>query len=314
MIKIKKYEAIDKAVWDEFIENSKNGTFMLKRDFIDYHADRFEDFSLMFYDDDNLLAVMPASKHEEVVTSHGGLTYGGIISSRKMTMQMMLDIFDVLKIFLIDYKIKKLIYKCVPTLYHRYPADEDLYALFRNNAKLFRRDISTAIYIPNKINFSELRRRGIKKAEKNNLSVKQSFDFENYIDLLNGVLLMRHDAKAVHSKEEIKMLSEYFPENIKLFVAGNEEKIMAGVLIFDANQTVHAQYIANSDEGRNIGALDLIIDYLVNEYSKDKKYFDFGISTEQMGMYLNNGLINQKEMFGGRGIVYDFYEWVISNG
>ena len=71
------YKAEKKQVWDEFIDNSKNGTFMLKRDYMDYHADRFKDFSLMFYEDDKLIAVMPASLHGNEVRSHGGLTYGG---------------------------------------------------------------------------------------------------------------------------------------------------------------------------------------------------------------------------------------------
>lgn len=33
----------------------------------------------------------------------------------------------------------------------------------------------------------------------------------------------------------------------------------------------------------------------------------FGICTENNGNFLNEGLINQKQEFGGRGIVHDFY-------
>lgn len=82
---------------------------------------------------------------------------------------------------------------------------------------------------------------------------------------------------------------------------------MAGVLVFETPQVVHAQYIANSEEGREIGALDLVMDHLVNVFSAGHRYFDFGISTENSGRLLNGGLISQKEMFGGRGIVYDHY-------
>ena len=99
------------------------------------------------------------------------------------------------------------------------------------------------------------------------------------------------------------------PDIIKLYAAFDEkEKMYAGVVIFDTPQTVHAQYIANSEEGREIGALDLVMDYLINTYATGKKYFDFGISTEDDGRYLNCGLISQKEGFGGRAIIYDFYE------
>lgn len=309
MILVKKYCAEDKKIWDEFVDNSKNGTFMLKRDYMDYHSDRFEDSSLMFYEEDKLIALMPASKHGDELRSHGGLTYGGIISNKKMTAQKMLDIFDEMKKYLAGSNIKKLIYKCIPSIYHNYPSDEDLYALYRSNAKLIRRDISTTIFLSEKIKFSDLRKRGVKKAFKNGLIVKKSHDFKTYIALLADVLKLHHDTKPVHTAEELELLASRFPDIIKLYAAFDEKgKMYAGVVIFDTPQTVHAQYIANSEEGREIGALDLVMDYLINTYAVSKKYFDFGISTEDGGRYLNNGLISQKEGFGGRAIVYDFYE------
>lgn len=118
MIKTAKYYPLQKPIWDEFIENSKNGTFMLKRDYMDYHADRFKDFSLMFYEDDKLIAVMPASVHGDEIRSHGGLTYGGIVSNKKMTAQKMLDVLDSLTAFLKEQKIKHLLYKRIPSVYH----------------------------------------------------------------------------------------------------------------------------------------------------------------------------------------------------
>lgn len=309
MITIKKYSSTEQPIWDDFIDNSKNGTFMLKRGYMDYHSDRFIDNSLMFYEDDKLIALMPASKHGNELRSHGGLTYGGIITNKKMTAQKMLDIFDEMKKHLTECNITKLIYKCVPCIYHNYPADEDLYALFRNNAKLIRRDISTTIFLPEKIKFSDLRKRGAKKALKNGLLVKENHDFKTYIALLADVLKLHHDTKPVHTAEELELLASRFPDIIKLYAAfDEEEKMYAGVVIFDTPQTVHAQYIANSEKGREIGALDLVMDYLINTYAVDKKYFDFGISTEDSGRYLNNGLISQKEGFGGRATVYDFYE------
>ena len=298
-----------KNEWDKFVDNSKNGTFMLKRDYMDYHSDRFQDFSLMFYEDNKLIAVMPASVHGDEVRSHGGLTYGGIISTRKMTSPKMLEVFDSLKEFLKENNIEKLLYKRVPSIYHNYPSDEDLYALFINNATIVRRDISTAILMEDKINFNERRRRNIKKAIKANLKVVQSFDFDGYINLVNDVLSAYHGAKAVHTGAELKLLADRFPDVIKLFIAENEYKeMLAGVLIFDTPLTVHSQYIANSDKGRDIGALDMVFDYLINEYSVGKKYFDFGISNEEEGRVLNFGLVGQKQEFGGRGIIHDFYE------
>lgn len=311
MINILSYTPEKQPEWDAFIDGSKNGTFMLKRGYVEYHSDRFSDFSLMFYEDSKLIAVLPASLHGNEVRSHGGLTYGGIISDRKMTTSKMLEVFDALKIFLKEKGISMLVYKRVPSVYYSYPSDEDLYALFRNDAKLVRRDISTAVYLPDRIKFSELRRRGVKKAIKNGLEVCQSFDYDGYIALLTKVLSVHHATKPVHTGAELALLAGRFPEVIKLYCAYRGEEMMAGVLIFDTPQTVHAQYIANSEEGRNIGALDLVMDFLINTYAEGKTYFDFGISTEEGGTVLNYGLIGQKEMFGGRGIAYEFYEMEI---
>ncbi|MBO4520172.1 MAG: GNAT family N-acetyltransferase [Alphaproteobacteria bacterium] len=312
MIDVLPYNSEKRQEWDAFIDASKNGTFMLKRGYVEYHADRFTDFSLMFYKDGKLIAVLPASLHGEEVRSHGGLTYGGIISDRKMTTPEMLDVFDALKAFLAEKGVKKLLYKRVPSVYFTYPSDEDLYVLFRNGATLVRRDISTAVYLPDKIRFSELRRRGVKKAVKSGLEVRPSTDYDGYISLLTEVLSVHHGTKPVHTGAELALLAGHFPDNIKLYCAYRGEEMMAGVLIFDTPQTVHAQYIANSEEGRDIGALDLVTDYLINTYCAGKTYFDFGISTEESGTVLNRGLIGQKEMFGGRGVAYDFYEWNIT--
>ena len=178
MITIKKYTTTDMVTWDAFVDASKNGTFMLKRGYMDYHSNRFEDHSLMFYNDDELVALLPATLHGAELRSHGGLTYGGIIVGRKMTVQVMLSVFDVLKEYVRKSNILRLIYKRVPTIYYTYPSDEDLYALFRNGAKLVRRDVASTIYLPDRISFSERRRRGVKKSIKNGVVVQESNNYE----------------------------------------------------------------------------------------------------------------------------------------
>lgn len=311
MITVKLYSTENKQEWNEFLITAKNGTFMLNRNYMDYHSDRFDDFSLMFYEDNKLVAIMPASKHSEEIRSHGGLTYGGIITNKKMTAQRMLDIFEALKEFLILNKIKKLLYKRVPAIYFNYPSDEDLYALFVNDANLIRRDISTTIDLTNKIDFNERRKRNIKKAIKNNLIFRESNEYDTFINILRQVLETQHNTKPVHTADEIRSLAEKFPDNIKFYASYLEDKMQAGVVIFETPLVAHAQYIVNSDEGKSIGALDFVFDKLINDIYKDKRYFDFGNSNENAGRYLNVGLIGQKQEFGGRAIVYDFYEWKV---
>ena len=312
MIEITKYQPEYKELWNNFIKKSKNGTFMLDRDYMDYHSDRFQDNSLMFFNEkQELIAVIPANITDNVLFSHGGLTYGGVVSDKKMTVQKMLDIFDNLIKKKKKENIKKFVYKRIPWVYYTYPSDEDFYALFRYGASLIRCDISTAIYLPERIKFNERRKRNIKKAIKSDLKFKRTEDFEQYITILSEVLKIHHNTKPVHTADELRKLAQTFPDNIKLYAAYNSDNMLAGVLIFETETTAHAQYIVNSEEGRNCGALDLVFDKLINEIYTNKKYFDFGISTENQGRYLNEGLISQKQEFGGRGVVYEFYELIV---
>lgn len=308
MITIRRYNQNDAPAWDAFVDASKNGTFMLKRSYMDYHADRFQDYSLMFYNDEKLIALLPASVHGAELRSHGGLTYGGIVTDLHMTAQIMLQIFETLKVYMSQHKITSLLYKRIPVIYYMYPSDEDLYALFRNDAKLVRRDISSAIYLPNRIGFSERRRRGVKKAKKNGIVICESNEYSEYLSILSNILRKYHDAKPVHNVDEITLLANRFPENIKLFAAYRDNVMQAGVVAYVAPLVVHAQYIANSEDGRLCGALDAVVDYMIAKYADSKQYFDFGISTENEGLYLNEGLIQQKQEFGGRAVAYDFYE------
>ena len=293
--------------WDAFIDESKNGTFMLKRGYVEYHSDRFTDFSLMFYDEGKLVAVLPASLHGDEMRSHGGLTYGGIISDRKMTTKKMLSVLDSLLLYLKENNIKKLIYKRVPSFYHTYPADEDVYALFKNKAKLVRRDISTAIYLPDRIKLSKGKKWGISRAKQAGVVVKKFDDFNLFIEKENEVL-KRHNAQAVHTGGELKLLAKRFPDNIALYGAFLNDEFLAGTLVYVTPTVAHTQYITTTEKGRETFAFDFLGNELISNVYADKIWFDFGISTEDGGMMLNEGLCQQKETFGGRGFVYDFYE------
>jgi lipid II:glycine glycyltransferase (peptidoglycan interpeptide bridge formation enzyme) len=199
----------------------------------------------------------------------------------------------------------------MPYIYHSFPADEDIFALFRYNAKLIGRNVTSSIYLPQKIDFDESRQRSIKKALKNNLTVKRNYDFKDFMQILKEVLEERHGATPVHSLEEIELLAKKFPDNIRLFSSYKDDVMLAGVVVYESKNVAHAQYIANSNAGRDLGALELVFDYLINHQYLRKKYFDFGISTEQMGQFLNTGLIAHKEGFGARAVMQDIYELTV---
>jgi len=309
-MKIIKYTKDYKEEWDKFETNCKNSHFFFQRNYIEYHSDKFKDFSLMFFNkNEQVIAILPANIKDNTLYTHQGLTFGGFIVDDAIKTEVMLDIFEALKDYLKAFDISKVFYKCIPYIYHTRPSEEDRYALFINDARLVRRDVTTTLYLDNKIKYQDQRRRAIKKAIKNNLIFEEATCFKEYWKVLEETLSTQHKTKPVHTLVEIEKLARMFPNNIRLFVAKKDNVTLGGTLIFENNQIVHTQYLANSLEGRKQGALDFVIDKLINEvYVENKKYFDFGTSNEEAGRFLNAGLIAQKEGFGARAVVHDFYE------
>ncbi|GAB6054696.1 hypothetical protein JCM15415_00120 [Methanobacterium movens] len=306
-MEIKVYHPEDYALWNNFNENSKNGLFLFDRNYMDYHSYLFCDNSLMFYKNDKLIALLPAHREGGQLTSHSGLSFGGMITSKRMQTTLMLDIFRNLKQYLKEEGFKTLFYKAIPHLYHLIPAQEDLYALFRNQARLVRRDVSSAIKMDERISFNRNRRRNLKKSQDNGLEVSRSDRFSEFIEMENINLQNKYNTVATHTPQEMELLSSRFPDNIKLFVVEEEEEIISGVVVYESTQVAHAQYQTSNPEGIKSRAIDLIFSFLINDFYTDKKYFSFGISTRKQGNYLNQGLIKFKESFGARAVIHDFY-------
>lgn len=306
---VRQYEQSDRDTWNEFIESSKNGTFLFDRNYMDYHSNRFKDNSLMIFDSkEKLVAVLPANKRENILLSHGGLTYGGLITNDKITTPLVIEIFSDVLDHLKTKGFTTMVYKTIPYIYHRTPAEEDRYPLFLLKAHLSRRDVLSVVFRDYKVPYQERRHRSVKKALKNNITVKESTDFKEYWKILEWNLKTQYNLIPVHSYEEMEMLQGRFPDKIKLFASYCMDKMLGGLIIYETHTVAHNQYSANSEEGKTMGAVDIIFDKLLNEDYKDKPYFDFGISNEQEGNYLNKGLIEYKESFGARAITHDFYE------
>lgn len=307
MLTIKIYHSSDRDIWNSFVEKSKNGLFLFNRNYLEYHSDRFFDISLLFYESDKLIAVMPANRVDTVMYSHAGLTFGGIISNSKMTAIKMLEVFEALRNFLIDQKFTKLIYKAIPFTLHNIAAQEDLYALSVFGGRIVRRDLSSVIYMEPRLPFSKSKKCGISKAVKAGLIVRQTDDLCTFMQILEKAI-QKHGAAPTHTLEEMVLLSKLFTDKIKLFAAYEGNTMLAGVLIYEYGNVAHTQYMASGSKGRETGAIDIIIKVLLEDVYSGFKYFSFGTSTEHAGLYLNQGLVSQKEMFGARTIVQDFYE------
>ncbi|HXE64390.1 MAG TPA: hypothetical protein VN519_12670 [Bryobacteraceae bacterium] len=313
-MKIEAYNPSAREEWNSFITASRNGTFLFDRAYMEYHADRFPDHSrLMRNDKGELLAIFPASAAGDTVTSHGGLTYGGCIMSERMTAPLMLRGMTVLIESLKAEGFRQLIYKTIPRIFHRMPADEDQYALFSAGAELYRRDVWSVIEQSRRPPLQERRERSLRKAARRDLHIQETQDFAAFWEILAANLHERYGLKPVHSLEEILLLRSRFPLSIRLFGCFEGPLMMAGAVVYDTGSVAHVQYNAASPQGKELGALDLLLETLISQTYSSHAYFDLGSSTETDGRYLNRGLVEQKEGFGARTIAHDFYRLDLTN-
>ncbi len=306
-LSIRPYDPAEAEAWNRFVATSRSGTFLHDRGLMDYHADRFTDCSLVVEDAGRIVALLPANRDGDRVVSHGGLTYGGLLTGASMQAGQMVEIMAALAEWLRAEGVAQLSYKPVPHIFHAQPAEDDIYALTQVGAMPVRCDLASAIPMARRLPLAKGRKSGASKARREGVSVAEAEDFTPFWTVLAETLGARHDAAPVHTLDEIRLLKARFPDRIRLFVGQREGRVLAGVVMFDCGRVAHAQYMAAAPEGRDLGALDLVVKHLLDDVFARHDWFDFGISTTDGGRELNVGLSRQKEMFGARSVVFQHY-------
>lgn len=308
-IRIERYEACHRREWDDFVETAKNSSFLHRRDYMDYHSHRFTDYSLMAYQGERLVALLPANREGNVLYSHRGLTYGGwIMPLLHFNVVVMLQVMDAAVRYLKADGISEIEYRAMPHIYHNYPAEEDLYALFRHGAELTVSNVSTTIDLRCPLHFNTGAKSSVAFARKNGVTVGESQRFAEYWQILSQLLRERYDATPVHSLEEMQLLKSRFPEEIRLYCAEKDGELLGGIVIYRIGGVLHSQYTAATQQGWQYRVIPAIYQYIIANADKDIRYLDFGISNEDRGRYLNEGLVLQKCGMGGRAIVYNTYK------
>jgi hypothetical protein len=309
-LSVERYNANRRKEWDAFLNTAKNGTFLFNRGYMDYHSDRFADYSLIVSRGPEILALLPANRSADgPLVSHEGLTYGGLIVSRSATLLDVLQGFHACLRHLHEKGISQLLYKRIPSFYNTIADDEVGYALFLLDAHLYRCDCALVVNRADRLRFRKGRKSEISKARRFGVRVVQEPSFKPFWEkVLVPRLESRYGVKPVHSVEEITLLASRFPEHIRQFSAYRDDEIVAGTTIYETPGVAHAQYIAVTDEGQKIGALDFLFGWLIEEHYQNKAHFDLGICNEKGGRILNQGLLDWKEGLGGRSYTHDFYE------
>lgn len=309
------------SIWNEFVRNSRNATFLFERGYMDYHADRFEDCSLMAYRNGKLAAVLPANLSDMTLYSHQGLTYGGWVLPPSGV-----DCSDLVLLWRKWMEwcrlegIESVLYKPLPYIYATMPSQEDLYLLFLSGAQLMRSEISSTLILGHNPGFNKLQKRHLAHTPRDieiistdSSNEDKSRIIEAFYNLLCNCLEDRHSASPVHSLEELVLLAERFPTNIEFWLLCIENRPMAGVCLYKTSVCCHCQYIATSKEGRDKNLLPALFHHLIEKASdEDYRFFDFGTSNEDGGRKLNAGLNRQKTSFGASGVVLQ--QWRIDTG
>lgn len=312
-IVVRAFISEDANIWDDFCLTSLQSTLLHTRHFLSYHELRFVDKSLIIEEDGKLIGLFPAAKSlddDKCIVSHPGITYGGVVHQGRLRGNLMLHALKAVASHYAKNGYSKLIYKAVPTIYHRAPAQDDLYALFILGANRIRCDISSTIDLQNRLPITQRRRRNLKKACKAGLFAAEGNQYlKDFWSILVANLASKHETVPVHTLNEIELLAERFPKNIHCICGMRGGVVLGGVLLFVTPTTWHAQYISSNIMGRDLAVLDLVFEHCINAaLNYGKRWFDFGISTTNSGRILNDGLYNFKSEFGAGGTVHEFYE------
>jgi hypothetical protein len=310
MFEIKRYTPEDQEAWDRYVKKARNATFLFLRDYMDYHRDRFNDYSLLFYKNGKLHSLLPAHQVDNTLYSHFGLTYGGLIVDINVTIADTCQLFEDLNDYLREQGFTKVIYRPIPWIYHLHPAEEDLYAIFwKCHARLLVRNIGTTIFMQQHLRWRKDHLRRLKKSHENGVTVIRDADITEFWGILENNLEERFHAKPVHTLSEMLLLKDKFPEQIIQYNAYKDGHIIGGLTFYITQQVIHGQYSSTNSEGKEYGAMEAIYEQIMYKDYPDYPYLDFGSSTEDNCSFINEGLIAHKEGYGGRGVVYDTYEW-----
>lgn len=297
-MQIIRYSAAHQPIWDDFIRKSANGCFLHQRNFMEYHAHRFVDHSLLFFDQEVLMACLPAHVTNNCLYSHLGLTYAGIIASAKAESRQIF--LQALKDYASEHQFDKLELRLPPKYYD--PALEQhsqdlLEAGFQTQDQTLDLFVDlTTNWIP-----SPKKTAGYRNGKFNVLKFTVSQDLSEFWNqLLIPKLQERHQARPVHSLQEMELLLSRFPDQIlQYYVEVHGEKV-GGITLFDFGKILKVQYAAASDMGFRHNAMDFLYQEIIQD-ARDmgKEFVDMGIVNNPDGS-INEGLLHFKKQLGAR--------------
>lgn len=315
MISIVRYDENEHGFWDEFVKMANNGTLFHERRFLNYHPkERFKDHSLVFMEKGKPIALFPAVDAvidgKRTLISHRGSSYGGVVQPMNQGVEKNLQIVQALNKYAASQGFDSLIMTLPPDIYNRQLNNYLEFACFKEGYDYLKREISSVLKLEDHIDknlakFKSTHRTAYRRGVKMGVEVRESDDYAAFYAILKNNLKIRHGVDPTHSLDELIKLKKLYPERIRLYGAYVEDTMIAGIVMFDANELVTlAFYISHNEEYQEYRGVNVLFkEVIADSIKRGFHYLDYGIFT--VNMEPNYGLARFKENFGAGGVFRD---------
>ncbi|ORJ57147.1 hypothetical protein [Geothermobacter hydrogeniphilus] len=304
------YQPALQPVWDEAVSAACNGHFIFRRDYLDYHADRFRDASFILRRSRKVVALLPAHRRDDSLVSHGGLSFGGWLQVPGCRFQDIEAGFNLLADTMAEQKLRRLSYTPIPHPYHNAPCEQDGYLLQRLGARLDGSRLAAFAANPADIKRPhEIRRQMKRGAENLPLDFFETDDLPTFWQHLQAFLRLRHEAEPVHSLEEITLLKRRFPAQIRFLVGRHRQRWAVGNVVFLHPRVIRFQYGFRSLDDARHQTVFRLWDWAVCQPEMKRPWMDLGTSMNPETGELEAALHFNKETFGARGIPLNHWRW-----
>lgn len=315
---LRPYTGTDAERFDAFVSASRNGTIFHTRRFLSYHSEsRFQDHSLLFFDGETIVGVLPAALKDGILVCHPGASYGGLILRTDTSVT---DTGAMLTVLLQYAKEKNFsgisMLRLPPSSLQKQYSEDQLYWLFQQGYTLTRVEMDGAIDLAdleeNTVlgSFTGKCRNMVRQAERADIQVRLSDDFATYWPILEGVLHGRHGTKPTHTLAEIQSLHDLFPEGFRLLAAYQGTVMVGGIVLVTLHQkALYTLYMAQEYRVQKDHPMHMLLTEAIRLGIREQRnVLHLGVSTEDGGKTVNEGLFFFKESFGCRPVRRESWE------
>jgi hypothetical protein len=305
--------------WDDYIEQSVNGTLFHLRQFLTYHRDRFlgEERYLLVLGGDSVVAQIPVAIGEEDgvrrLRSPYGASYGGFAFQRYPTFSQSCDIVAAFIEWMHAEQVREATLTPPIAVCARLPFDVVHFALLSAGFKSVNRDISSLVPLDQGTPIGEAvtarARNHVRHAEREGVTIKPRGDLDDFWSVLDSTF-DRHGVPPTHSLDEFRWLAEELPDRVYVDVAYHGGLPVAGIGYFVINHIVNSSfYLCQRPDYRALNGLTLCVLHGLERARQDGyRWFDFGTSTDRMQPREN--IFRFKEHFSPVGQFRETFEWI----